>query len=84
MIWVILTFVFGWLLCGAWALRMDEKDGMNVKGNAFWFYYIGGLLGLTVVWLGIWPERIWKFGKGVVNAWKQGMKVENGEAKKKV
>ena len=69
MIWKILTFVFGWLLCGAWSIRIEEKKQDYVE-DEIWMFYSTGPIGLIIVWLFIWPERIWNFGKGVIEAWK--------------
>ena len=76
--WKILTFVFGWLLCGAWAIRMDEKANKEVN---VWLYYICGLIGLVITWFSIWPKRLWKFAKGVAEAWRQALTQNNTEAK---
>lgn len=70
MLWIILTLVFGWLLCGAWAIRMDEKDGNKVEDEP-WLFYLFGLVGLAIVWFSIWPECIYRFCKGVAKAWRE-------------
>ena len=77
MIWIILTFVFGWLLCAAWAMRMDEKDLGEVEKD-IWFYYVLGLIALLVVWLDVWFPRLREFMTGIV----KGIKLAYKEAKK--
>jgi len=73
MIWIILTIVFGWLLCGAWALRMCEKDDDEVE--KYWSpFYTFGLIALVIIWFSIWPERIGEFIENFKSAWKQAMK----------
>lgn len=73
MIWKILTFVFGWLLCGAWAVRMDfKRTGPN--GIAFVVAsYILGPLALICVWVMEWPCILGRFIKKFVAAWKQAL-----------
>ncbi len=74
MIWVILTFVFGWLLCGAWAIRMEEKNDKTVYSiSENWPLYVFGLIGLAIVWLTIWPSRLRAFAKGIKAAWNQAL-----------
>ncbi len=73
MVWIILTFVFGWLLCGAWALRMDGKTygakvGFLLPIVAAYFF---GPIILLAFWLEIWPEKIWKFPKRFIAAWQK-------------
>ncbi len=73
MVWIILTFVFGWLLCGAWALRMDgktyaAKEGFPLPIVAAYFF---GPIVLPVFWLEIWPGKLWKFAKGIATAWQK-------------
>lgn len=74
MIWIILTFVFGWLLCGAWAIRMWEKEDNGPFVEPKWLFYLAAPFVLVITWFFIWPERLWKFGRGVVSAWKQSLK----------
>ncbi len=73
MIWIILTFVFGWLLCGALAIRMAEKDLEKVE-NDQWLYYSTAPFALIIMWIIIWPSRLGKFAKGIVAAWKEAKK----------
>lgn len=75
MLWIILTFAFGWLLCGAWAIRMGQKSkwiSLPKAGTGFVFtLYAGGPVALVVIWCSIWPARLWKFCKGVAKAWRE-------------
>lgn len=77
MIWIILTSVFGWLLCGAWTIRMIEKaDNELAKGDIKLFlaaYMLGPAI-LIFAWGTIWPSRLHQFGKGIKTAWKQALK----------
>ena len=73
MTWKILAIVFGWLLCGAWVMRMIDKDGNHVERDIVpigIFYGLGPLV-LLVTWFTIWPKRIWFFTKDVIVAWKK-------------
>lgn len=80
MIWIILTFVFGWLLCGAWAMRMWEKY-VNCVEDDWGLFYSLGLVALIIGWFFIWPERIWTFCKDFVIAFKQALKGKDANGK---
>ncbi len=71
MIWKLLAIIFCWLLCGAWAIRMGEKNENEVERDSIWCYYLFGLLFLAIEWFGIWPSRIRKFRKGTVAVWRE-------------
>lgn len=73
MIWKILTFVFGWLLCGAWAVRMLNKDDNKVTRDV-WAFYVAGLVALIITWFAVWPKRLYRFTKCIKPAWKQALK----------
>lgn len=72
MIWIILTFVFGWLLCSAWAIRMTEKYSGCIEDHQ-WLFYTLGPISLIITWFVFWPKRLWKISKtfiqGVESAW---------------
>jgi len=76
MMGIILTFVFGWLLCGAWTIRMLEKDSDIIEKSKFWLglFYMTGMVGLIIMWFVIWPKRIWKFCECFVSVFKQALK----------
>lgn len=69
MIWIIATVVLGWLLCSAWALRMDEKENNSVQDD-WWVFYSLGPIGLIIGWFFVWPGRIKDICKCIYDAWK--------------
>lgn len=72
MVWIILTFIFGWLLCGMWALRMGEKDDTIVSTTIDGIYHsIFGPIRLFTTFFTIWPDRIVSFYKRFIKAWRE-------------
>lgn len=73
MTWKILAIVFGWLLCGAWVMRMIDKDSDYVERDiaAIGVFYGLGPLTLLIIWFTIWPARIKVFAKDTIVAWKK-------------
>ena len=65
--------VFGWLLCGAWGIKMTEKRRGCVEKNAWANYLLGPIVFLGEITLH-WPPLLWRFCKGVVRAWKEANK----------
>ena len=47
---------------------MEEKKQDYVE-DEIWLFYFVGPISLIIVWLSIWPKRLWKFGKGIREAW---------------
>ena len=81
MIYKILTIILGWLLCGAWAIRMEEKEASRVVRD--WLhiccFYGFGPIALVIGGFLFWPSRLWKFAKGIGKAWKEAMQGDNHE-----
>ncbi len=71
MVWIILTFVLGWLLCGAWGKGIANSDN-DLDKDIVWLYYILGPFALVIaIVVDIRNFRLWRFCKGVVKAWKE-------------
>ncbi len=74
--WIIIS-ALGWLLCGAWAIRMWEKRDYprevmdNVQAI---FTYVAAPVILVVFWFMYWTAILSKFAEGVCEAWLKALK----------
>lgn len=73
--WMWIAIIMFWLLCGQWAIRMEEKDTKIVlRGGHIFIICSIGCFALLIAFCEIWIPRLWRFIKGIRMAWKQALK----------
>lgn len=78
MIWKILTIVFGWLLCGAWNMRLIERRHTKISRLEAVVYYIFGAIGFAAEWWGYWWPKVHRRITAAIKAFKEA---DDGEQK---
>lgn len=73
--WMYISIILFWFLCGNWAIRMEEKrDNEVIRGESGFIMYFIGCFALLLAFCETWIPRLWKFAKGTRIAWKQARK----------
>lgn len=67
--WMYISFIVFWLLCGSWGIRMEEKDTDKViRGGVSIIMGSIGIFALLITFCEIWLPRFWRFAKGTREA----------------
>lgn len=75
--WMYISIILFWFLCGSWAIRMEEKADDKVMRSVDSFIRVSiGFFALVITFCEVWLPRLWKFIKDIRLAWKQAIKGE--------
>lgn len=69
-----IAIILFWLLCGSWAIRMEEKDNKQVICQGSYIMVAFGCISVLLAFSVVWVPRLWDFAKGIRDAWKQALK----------
>lgn len=73
--WISISIILFWLLCGSWAIRMEEKCTQKIVSTPDnYICTCFGCLGLIMTFCMNWLPRLWRFIKGVRCAWQAARK----------
>ena len=72
-----ISIILFWLLCGSWAIRMEEKATKSVVNGIPESCIVTGFgcLSLLMGFYCFWLPRLWEFLKGIRKVWEESLKV---------